>query len=108
MKLKFVAIATFFLSVSLASTNLSAQTGPFITGLDGALYIPYRPTTIQRVQKALTERGLYEGPINGILDWPTMKAIYAFQEANNLQRCGVPTPHTRKKLEQGSHTDLSF
>jgi hypothetical protein len=46
--------------------------------------------------------------MNGNLDWPTMMSIYAFQEANNLQRCGVPTPRTRKMLEQGSHTDLSF
>jgi hypothetical protein len=46
--------------------------------------------------------------INGILDTPTMKAIYTFQQANhNLQVCGVPTPRTRKMLEQGSHTDLA-
>jgi hypothetical protein len=80
----------------------------FIAGLDGGLYDPYRPATIQRVQKALQDRGLYAGPMNGILDLPTMKSIYAFQEANNLQRCGVPTPYTRKMLEQGSHTDLTF
>ena len=81
--------------------------GQLIAGLDGSLYEPYRDATIARVQMALAERGLYAGPVNGILDWPTMKAIYAFQEASyNLQRCGVPTPHTRKMLEQGSHTDL--
>ena len=79
-----------------------------IAGLDGALYEPYRQGTIERVQKALTVRGLYAGPVNGVLDRPTMKSIYAFQEANdNLQRCGVPTPHTRQMLMQGSHTDLS-
>jgi hypothetical protein len=48
------------------------------------------------------------GPVNGILDLATMKSIYEFQEANaNLQRCGIPTPHTRSMLEQGSHTDLA-
>lgn len=82
--------------------------GPLIAGLDGSLYDPYRTETIQSVQKALRARGLYAGPLNGILDMPTMKSIYAFQEANNLQRCGVPTPHTRRMLEQGSHTDLGF
>jgi len=82
--------------------------GLSIAGLDGALYDPYRPAAVQRVQRSLRERGLYEGPLNGILDRPTMKSIYAFQVANNLQRCGVPTPHTRKMLEQGSHTDLGF
>jgi hypothetical protein len=82
--------------------------GQSIAGLDGALYDPYRQATIESVQKALRDRGLYPGPVNGILDRPTMKSIYAFQEANdNLQRCGVPTPHTRQMLMQGSHTDLS-
>jgi hypothetical protein len=80
-----------------------------IAGLDGGLYEPYRPAAIHRVQKTLKDRGLYTGPMNGILDLPTMKSIYAFQEATpNLQRCGIPTPYTRKMLEQGSHTDLSL
>jgi len=82
--------------------------GLLIAGLDGAMYTPYQPATLQRIQRRLRERGLYTGPMNGILDRPTMKSIYAFQEANNLQRCGVPTPYTRKMLEQGSHTDLRF
>jgi len=103
---KVRAIATFVLAVA-PMFSLSAQSS-FIVGLDGALYAPYRPAVIHNVQKSLQERGLYDGPMNGILDGPTMKSIYAFQEANNLQRCGVPTPNTRKLLEQGSHTDLSF
>jgi hypothetical protein len=83
--------------------------GYLIAGFDGGLYEPYRPAAIQRVQKTLRDRGLYMGPMNGILDLPTMKSIYAFQEAtHSLQRCGIPTPHTRKMLEQGSHTDLSL
>jgi hypothetical protein len=77
-----------------------------ITGLDGGLYEPYRPGTIERVQRALIARELYRGPVNGILDEPTIKAIYAFQKmTRTLQVCGVPTPRTRKLLEQGSHTD---
>jgi hypothetical protein len=80
--------------------------GQLIAGLDGELYEPYQPVTIERTQRTLMERGLYTGPVNGILDAPTMKAIYTFQELNhNLQVCGVPTPRTRKILEQGSHTD---
>ena len=82
--------------------------GQLIPGLDGALYESYLKATIETVQKTLKGRGLYTGPANGVLDRPTMKSIYAFQEANgNLQRCGIPTPHTRKMLKQGSHTDLS-
>jgi putative peptidoglycan binding protein len=82
--------------------------GRLIAGLDGSLYVPYKRATIERVQKALIDRGLYAGPANGVLDRPTMKSIYEFQEANfNLQRCGIPTPHTRDMLQQGSHTDLN-
>jgi hypothetical protein len=82
--------------------------GQLIEGLDGALYESYRKATIEGVQKMLRDRGFYAGPVNGILDRPTMKSIYAFQVANdNLPRCGVPTPHTRQMLKQGSHTDLS-
>jgi hypothetical protein len=81
--------------------------GLFIAGLDGGLYYPYSAPTMKRVQRTLTDRGLYNGPVNGILDRPTMLAIYAFQQANrNLLMCGVPTPRTRKLLEQGSHTDV--
>ena len=82
--------------------------GYFIAGMDGGLYEPYRAATIERVQQSLRDRGLYAGPINGILDTPTMKALFAFQQANhNLQLCGIPTPRTRKLLEQGSHTDVT-
>jgi putative peptidoglycan binding protein len=81
--------------------------GQLIAGLDGELYEPYRSLAIEQIQGAIKKRGLYAGPINGVLDMPTMKAIYTFQQANhNLQVCGVPTPRTRKMLEQGSHTDL--
>jgi hypothetical protein len=80
--------------------------GELIVGADGALYEPYSRFAIERVQRALRGRNLYVGPINGILDEPTIKAIYAFQQAAyTLQRCGIPTPRTRKMLEQGSHTD---
>jgi Putative peptidoglycan binding domain len=82
--------------------------GKLIAGLDGSLYVPYGRATIERVQKALIDRGLYTGPANGVLDRPTMESIYQFQEANfNLQRCGIPTPRTRNMLQQGSHTDLN-
>jgi len=76
-----------------------------IAGLDGKLYEAYLPVTIESTQEALLKRGLYAGPVNGVLDRPTMQAIYAFQDASyGLQRCGVPTPRTRRLLEQGSHT----
>jgi len=81
--------------------------GELIVGLDGQLYLPYSASTIMRVQSLMKNRGLYSGPLNGVLDAPTMESIYTFQEANYyMLRCGVPTPRTRKLLEQGSHTDV--
>lgn len=80
--------------------------GILIAGFDDGLYEPYAHAVIESVQRALWDRGLYNGPVNGILDKPTMEAIYAFQKATRiLQRCGIPTPFTRKMLKQGSHTD---
>jgi hypothetical protein len=80
--------------------------GILIAGFDGGLYLPYGPAVMEKVQRALRDRGLYSGPVHGVLDKPTMESLYAFQMANKvLQRCGIPTPFTRKMLEQGSHTD---
>lgn len=82
--------------------------GELVLGLDGQLYYAYNEATIREVQSVMKKRGLYAGPVNGVLDPPTMESIYAFQEANKyMLRCGVPTPRTRKLLEQGSHTDIS-
>jgi len=80
--------------------------GEAIAGLDGSLYDPYRREVIGFVQEELKTRGLYPGPVNMVLDAPTMNAIFAFQKATGaLTPCGVPTPRTRALLEQGSHTD---
>ena len=102
-----VLVIAFTAMLSWASPGLARQKEDMpIRGLDGELYEPYKLATIERTQRALQNRGLYSGPINGILDPPTMQAIYDFQKASNhLQMCGVPTPRTRMMLEQGSHTD---
>jgi hypothetical protein len=80
--------------------------GELIMGLNGELYPRYSATTITHVQSLMKNRGLYAGPLNGVLDAPTMESIYKFQAAYYLLRCGVPTPRTRQLLEQGSHTDI--
>jgi len=102
----FVIIMLFAMSSRLLAERVTQRNGGAIRGLDGALYDRYNRPTIERTQRALRDRGLYSGPIHGILDPATMQAIYAFQTASyHLQRCGVPTPRTRMMLEQGSHTD---
>jgi hypothetical protein len=86
--------------------RLKIDSGQLVNGVDGAVYESYKPFLVERIQLALKDRGLYSGPVNGLLDAVTMSAISAFQKANyNLQVCGVPTPRTRLLLAQGSHTD---
>lgn len=76
-----------------------------VPGMDGSLYEAYGTGAILLAQGALRQRGLYRGPLNGVLDRPTMQAIYEFQSASlGLDRTGVPSPRTRFVLEQGSHT----
>jgi hypothetical protein len=82
--------------------------GDLIMGLDGQLYDAYSTATIKHVQTLMTNRGLYSGPVNGVLDPPTMQSLYTFQKGtHSLLHCGVPTPRTRKMLVQGSHTDIA-
>ena len=45
-------------------------------------------TDVIRVQEALTELGLYNGPINGRYTSDTQRAIIALQKANNLPATG--------------------
>lgn len=72
--------------------------GALVPGLDGAAYDAYAPEVIGEVQQALAGEGIYTGPINHVLDEPTMNAIGEFQEANDIQVTGVPSPMTRERL----------
>lgn len=79
---------------------VAGKEGTLIRGVDGGEYDPYAVSTVQEVQQALTSKGLYNGPISGVLDQATMDAIAEFQKSNALQVCGVPTPRTREALLQ--------
>lgn len=72
--------------------------GELVPGLDGAEYPAYAPAVIGEVQEALSREGVYTGPINQVLDEPTIDAIGAFQEANDIHVSGVPSPMTRERL----------
>ena len=74
-----------------------------IRGLDGGTYENYYPSVVKKVQMALQEQGLYDGPISGVLDEMTSNALGEFQKANKLHVSGVPTPRTRKALRIPPH-----
>lgn len=67
-------------------------------GLDGGLYEPYRASVVRETQRELKREGFYDGPISGVVDEQTMKALGEFQRDNGLQASGVPTPLTREEL----------
>jgi peptidoglycan hydrolase-like protein with peptidoglycan-binding domain len=71
-----------------------------VKGFDGGLYLPYKPAIVRQTQQALEHRGLYPGPVNGILDETTMRATADFQKKNRIHVSGVPTPATRRALEK--------
>ncbi len=69
-----------------------------IKGLDGGLYEPYLPSVVEEVQTALTNEGLYQGEIDGVLDNETMEAIAEYQKQHGIMISGVPSPETRESL----------
>lgn len=59
---------------------------------------PEKPT-IQDIQKALKNAGLYAGKVDGVLGPKTKNAIEAFQKQNNLKADGKVGPKTWDKLK---------
>lgn len=55
---------------------------------------------LRRVQQALTERGLYSGPIDGAYGPGTSTAISAFQAEAKLEQSGYPDQLTLLRLFQ--------
>lgn len=77
---------------------VEGKTGDLLLGLDNGEYEPYRPAFVERVQRALIDKGFYDGPVMGKLDQATMEAVAAFQRENGVQASGVPSPETRRVL----------
>jgi len=73
-----------------------------IVGLDGAEYPAYAEDLILEVKRALTDKELYSGILDGVLDDSTMAAIARFQQMNELHASGVPSPQTRELLTAGT------
>jgi peptidoglycan hydrolase-like protein with peptidoglycan-binding domain len=50
---------------------------------------PETKPDIEKLQQALKDKGLYDGPINGTFDAATDKAVRAYQKQNGLQVDGI-------------------
>ena len=73
-----------------------------VRGFNGATYLAYRKTAVEKAQQALKDQGYYDGPVNGDLDEATRVAIARFQQVHELEVTGIPTPYTRADLEGSS------
>jgi len=60
---------------------------------------------VEKIQKKLKERGLYNGPIDGIFGGGTEAAVRKFQADNNLQADGVVGAKTWEALFGGSQIE---
>jgi peptidoglycan hydrolase-like protein with peptidoglycan-binding domain len=56
---------------------------------------------IKKVQEALKSKGLYKGPINGVMESQTSEALKAFQQDRGLKATGVLDDDTKAALGLG-------
>jgi peptidoglycan hydrolase-like protein with peptidoglycan-binding domain len=82
-----------------SGSPVDPETG-LIIGLDGGDYEQYVPAAVEHAQARLRDLGRYAGPVDGVLDKPTMEALGEFQKQEELQVSGVPSPMTRFRLYQ--------
>ena len=69
-----------------------------VRGLDEGEYDAYGTSAVLEVQQALADRGLYQGPVDGVFGAATREAIGEFQRQSNIQVTGMPSPSTRRAL----------
>ena len=62
-------------------------------------FIPFKTTSIIRMQEELTKRGYDAGGADGKIGSKTRKAIRAFQKDNRMAQDGYPSIELLKKLE---------
>ena len=65
-----------------------------------AISAPYEKPSIEKIQEALRNTGLYSGSIDGKLGPKTKKALEDFQTQNNLTADGKIGPKTWARLSQ--------
>ena len=57
---------------------------------------------VRRLQQALKDQGLYNGPVDGMFGFATTEAVKAFQKSRGLSQDGVAGRGTQQYLYQGS------
>ncbi|MGB3789703.1 MAG: peptidoglycan-binding domain-containing protein, partial [Phormidesmis sp.] len=80
-------------AIAQTPSALIAQTSP-----EAELYIGSRGVAVRTLQEQLKERGLYEGPQDGIFGLSTQAALLAFQSEANIKPTGRSGETTRQAL----------
>lgn len=93
---KVISAATVLLGLLLlllpTLTTLSPETVPALSKLGS------RGSEVTAIQKALKERGLYKGSVDGIFGSQTQAAVKAFQRQQGLTVDGIAGPATLRRL----------
>lgn len=86
----------------------SAAENPYEeSDFDGTLEEGSTGDNVKIVQRLLKELGYYEGEVNGKYGYSLRKAVYKFQEDNNLHHDGKVGPNTWSLLVNGGLTPIS-
>ena len=95
MNLKSVSrmvLVSIFLSAPVPGIAFGQTTDP------SALEIT-DPATVRTAQRALRDRGFYSGPINGLVEEETRKALLDFQQAAGINATGMVDRATLEALD---------
>ena len=79
-----------FIATSGSSSMISSSRRRISTRIDSGRVI--------EIQRALRERGLYDGEMNGNYDEATVASMRQFQLQNKIPITGYPTAHALKRL----------
>lgn len=82
---------------ALHPTRLTEKSDKIIAGAK-AKGVPVYRETLRGVQKSLSEKGFYSGPMDGNYGEALNKALMAFQEKNGLKVTGLPEQETLYRL----------
>jgi peptidoglycan hydrolase-like protein with peptidoglycan-binding domain len=90
----------FFGLLFLAAPVHGARTKTDIPGMEKIIERQSSPL-VERIQKALTESGLYKGPTDGVMNGQTEDAIRAYQKGASLKVDGQVSEALAERLETG-------
>ncbi len=91
-----------YLIVALTMCMLLTSVVAFAAADNDTMKIGARGDTVQMLQKLLSEKGFYAGPVDGVFGKLTLSAIKDFQNSSGLTADGIVSKETMLYLERAS------